>query len=201
MKIKFKKLSENAVTPSYAKPGDAGLDLTATRIGDKNDKPITLSLDADFTKNDLSMIIYHTDIAVEIPYGFVGLIFPRSSISNQPLTLANCVGIIDSGYRGEIQVRMKFDAPAMGAILTEAYALERKEDSEYKLPTGISTGIYKVYDRIAQLVIIPYPEIELEEVDELSLNTERGIGGFGSTTPYMTYSPMILDLTDNKKAA
>lgn len=172
MKVKFKKLSDQAVTPSYAKPGDAGLDLTVTRICDSDDKPFNIQ-NVKSTDNT-AMIIYHTDIAVEIPTGFVGLIFPRSSISKKPMTLANCVGVIDSGYRGEVQVRMKLDAPGIGRILADF------------LKTGTTNGksvfkdIYQVGDKVAQLVIIPYPEVELEEVSELS-STERGEGGFGST--------------------
>jgi len=90
MDLKYSKLSELAKEPSYAKPGDAGLDLTATKI----------------VKNSLFSVWYNTDIAVEIPKGHFGMIVPRSSISNDAaLTLANDVGIIDAGYRGGIQVR------------------------------------------------------------------------------------------------
>ena len=80
MKVKIKKLCENAVIPSYAKPGDAGMDLVATsRMFDK-----------------YGNVEYGTGLAMEIPEGYVGLIFPRSSISKKDLALTNAVGVIDS---------------------------------------------------------------------------------------------------------
>ena len=90
MKLKIKKLNENAVIPKYAKQGDAGLDLTCTEIEFDNDTNTTL---------------YKTGLAVEIPEGYVGLLFPRSSIYKTVLNLTNSVGVIDSGYRGEIMMR------------------------------------------------------------------------------------------------
>lgn len=90
MNLKYKKLNDSAKDPKYAKLGDAGLDLTATKI----------------VKNNLFSVWYNTDIAVEIPKDHFGMLVPRSSISNDgALTLANDVGIIDAGYRGGIQVR------------------------------------------------------------------------------------------------
>ena len=142
MKVNIKKLSENAVIPTYAKEGDAGMDVVATSI-------INETLDS---------ITYGTDIALEIPEGFVGLVFPRSSIRKTHLHLSNSVGVIDSGYRGEIQ-------------------------ATFKKIQGISNNAldnYKVGDRIFQLMIIPHPTIQFQEVDELT-TTERGEGGFGST--------------------
>jgi dUTP pyrophosphatase len=142
MQVKIKKLSPEAVIPSYAKVGDAGMDLVATKI-------INETLDS---------ITYGTDIALEIPEGFVGLVFPRSSIRKTHLHLSNSVGVIDSGYRGEIQ-------------------------ATFKKVQGISNNAldnYKVGDRIMQIMIIPHPPIQFEEVEELN-NTERGEGGFGST--------------------
>lgn len=140
MKVRVRKLSEHAVTPSYAKPGDAGLDLVAIDC---------------YKNHDYGFIEYGTGLSIEIPEGYVGLIFPRSSISKTPHTLANSVGVIDSGYRGEIKLRMRYQ--------------DDKEDMEY----GFG-------DKVGQLVIIPFPKIELEESQELS-ETERGNGGFGST--------------------
>ena len=91
MEVKIKKLCETAVIPSYAKPGDAGMDLVATsRVFDK-----------------YGNVEYGTGLAMEIPEGYVGLIFARSSISKQDLSLANAVGVIDSGYRGEIKFKFK----------------------------------------------------------------------------------------------
>jgi dUTP pyrophosphatase len=139
MNVKIKKLTQYTTVPSYSKDGDAGMDLVATKI----------------ISNTSSDISYGTDLAMEIPKGFVGLIFPRSSIRKYDLTLSNSVGVVDSGYRGEIQ-------------------------AVFKKTNGLDSFVYKVGDRIAQIMIIPYPSINFEEVDELS-DTERGDGGFGST--------------------
>lgn len=139
MKVNIKKLNPFVVTPSYAKQGDAGMDLRTTGITEQTDKYIE----------------YGTGICVEIPEGYVGLIFPRSSISKTDLILANSVGVIDSGYRGEIKCRFKITSD---------------EDIE----------IYDFGDKIAQMIIIPYPQIQFEVVEELS-STERSEGGFGSS--------------------
>ena len=147
MKVKIKKLHEDAVIPAYAKEGDAGLDFTAVNI----------------SKDNVGNITYHTGLAVAIPDGYVGLLFPRSSISKKQQFLTNCVGVIDSGYRGEIMAKFK---PVMGSYET---ILELFESNEYEIG-----------DRVVQLLIIPYPQIELEEVEELS-SSERGHNGFGST--------------------
>ena len=141
MKVRIKKLSENAVIPTYAKSGDAGMDLVATSIISETDTQITFGI----------------GLALEIPKGFVGLIFPRSSVRKTRLMLSNCVGVVDSGYRGELQ------------------ATFNKVNQN-----SIAENDYKVGDRIAQIMIIPHPPIEFEETDELS-DTERGEGGFGST--------------------
>lgn len=141
MVVKIKKLVENAVIPAYSKKGDAGLDLTA----------VSKTIDGN------SNIVYGTGLAVEIPEGFVGLLFPRSSNSKTDLYLTNHVGVVDSGYRGEIMFKFR---PVNGAIL--------------------GATVYQVMDRVGQLVIIPYPNIEFEEVTELS-TTERNTGGYGST--------------------
>jgi len=143
MKVRFKKLSENAVTPSYSKPGDAAMDLTAIT---KNQV-----MGGGFYTQDLKYLEYGTGLAVEVPEGHVALIFPRSSISETDLTLTNSVGVIDSGYRGEIKFRFRATKNEMQ---------------------------YQVNERVGQMLIIPYPTIELEEVKELS-KTERGTGGFG----------------------
>jgi dUTP pyrophosphatase len=139
MKVKIKKIHPDAVIPSYAKTGDAGMDLVATSI----------------INEEVFQITYGLGIALEIPEGFVGLVFPRSSIRKTDLSLTNCVGVIDSGYRGELQ------------------ATFRKE-------RGVASRKYEVGDRAVQIMIIPHPTIEFNEVNELS-NTERGDGGFGST--------------------
>lgn len=136
MKVKIKKLHPDAVIPKYAKDGDAGMDLTAVDVA-----------------SDEGTITYKTGIAVEIPRWHVGLLFPRSSVYKTGQTLTNCVGVIDSGYRGEIM--MKYTLSAYG-----------KE--------------YDIGDRIGQLIIMPYPLVEFEEVDNLT-SSSRGNGGYGST--------------------
>ena len=147
MKVRIKKLNEGAIVPSYSKQGDAGMDLTAINI----------------SKDNVGNITYHTGLAIEIPEGYVGLLFPRSSISKKQQFLTNGVGVIDSSYRGEIMAKFK---PVMGSYET---ILELFESNEYE-----------VNDRVVQLIIMPYPEIEFEEVEDLS-SSERGYGGFGST--------------------
>lgn len=138
MEVKIEKLSRNAVIPSYSKYGDAGLDLVATSV--------------HFSKYK-SIVEYGTDLAIEIPFGYVGLIFPRSSIYKHDMILLNSVGVIDSGYRGEIKFKFWY---------------QKRETA------------YEVGDRIGQLIIIPYPQIKFVETDKLS-ETERGTGGYGST--------------------
>jgi dUTP pyrophosphatase len=141
VKVRIKKLNENAVIPSYAKSGDAGMDLVATSIISETQIQIT----------------YGIGLAMEIPKGFVGLIFLRSSVRKTRLMLSNCVGVVDSGYRGELQ-----------ATFNKVNQNSQAEND------------YKVGDRVAQIMIIPHPPIEFDEVAELS-DTERGEGGFGST--------------------
>ena len=139
VKVRFKKLHPEAIIPSYAKPGDAGMDMTAISIMDDEGFQVT----------------YGTGIAVEIPEGYVGFIFPRSSIRKYQIELTNSVGVIDSGYRGEIQLTFNKTA-------------------------GVPSKRYAVGDRIGQLIIMPYPTVIPIESDTLS-DTERGQGGFGST--------------------
>ena len=138
MKVKIKRLDKSAVIPKYAKDGDAGLDLTATA----------------YKVNEKGQYIYTSDLALEIPDGYVGLLFPRSSICKKDLEMTNSVGVIDSNYRGPIKSVFN--------------------------PTCEDPEIYELGERFAQLIIIPYPKIEFEEVGELS-ETNRGTGGYGST--------------------
>ena len=135
MKVKIKKLSPDAKIPKYAKPGDACMDLYAV----------------SHTIDQYGNQVYDTQIAMEIPKGYVGLIFPRSSVSKTGLTLRNSVGVIDSGYRGPIMLKFSGE-----------------------------TGSYLAGDRIGQIMILPYPEIEYVETNQLS-DSDRGSGGFGST--------------------
>ena len=134
------KLTDGAPLPRHAKPGDAGLDLTTRQ-------------NAVIRPHETKMV--GTGVAVEIPDGCVGLVFPRSGLaSKKGVNLANCVGVIDSGYRGEIMVPLH----NMGGD-----------------PKIVASG-----DRVCQLVVVPYISCDCVEVDELS-ETERGAGGFGST--------------------
>jgi dUTP pyrophosphatase len=149
MKVRIQKLNPLAQIPSYAKDGDAGMDVIATSVISDTPEQIT----------------YGLGIALEIPKGFVGLVFPRSSIRKTGLQLSNSVGVIDSGYRGELQ-----------ATFNKIFGSEGFYD-ETKMQTN---EFYKVGDRVAQIMIIPHPPIEFEEADKLS-DTERGEGGFGST--------------------
>lgn len=135
MILKIKKLNKRAVIPKFAKEGDAGMDLVA----------VSAHQTVDYVE-------YGTGLALEIEPGNVGLIFPRSSISKTGQRLLNSVGVIDSGYRGEIKVRMNHS----------------------------NKKAYREGDRIAQLVIMETPKIVIEEVDDLS-DSSRGSGGFGST--------------------
>lgn len=139
MIVPFKKLNPVAVTPCYAKNGDAGMDLTATRVIHEDEKQIT----------------YGTDLAFEIPDGFVGLVFPRSSIRKYDLDLSNSVGVIDSQYRGEIE-------------------------ATFNKKIGMASSVYNIGDRICQIIIMPFPFITLKELSELN-QTDRGENGFGST--------------------
>lgn len=138
LKVKVKKLKDNAVVPKYSKDGDAGMDLTITEVISE-------------TLNDIT---YGFGVAMEIPKNYVGLVFPRSSIRKYDLSLSNAVGVIDSGYRGEIQATFK------------------KTEGSYIY--------YGVGERGAQIIIIPYPQVEFVESDNLS-DTERGDEGFGSS--------------------
>jgi dUTP pyrophosphatase len=139
MEVKIKKLHPDAIIPTYSKLGDAGMDLTITSI----------------KENTTFSVTYGFGIAMEIPTGFVGLVFPRSSVRNYELSLTNCVGVIDSGYRGELQ-------------------------ATYRKHGGLDSLKYVVGDRGAQIMILPYPQISFVETDTLS-NTDRSDGGFGST--------------------
>jgi dUTP pyrophosphatase len=139
MELKIKKLIPEAVIPQYAKNGDACFDIVATSISFANPYYIE----------------YGTGLAMEVPEGFVGTLFPRSSISNTDLTLANSTGILDSGYRGEIKFRFRTSSRSFGKH-------------------------YAVGDRIGQMMLVEIPKIKFKEVTELS-TTERGEGGYGSS--------------------
>ena len=158
MKVRFKKLSDNAVMPKKAHPTDAGFDLVAT------------SREIDEYGN----IVYGTGLAVEIPDGYVGLAFPRSSVSKYDLVMANCTGVIDAPFRGEMKFKFKM------AIEAGKLAIEGAGEHIFAQTTYPKNRVYNIGDRIAQLVILPIPAIEFEEAEELS-SSDRGEGGYGST--------------------
>ena len=141
--MRIKKLNENAIVPTKGSEYAAGYDLYAVL----EDEKITI------WPHDTVMI--DTGWAMKIPKGYFGAIFARSGLaSKQGLRPANCVGVIDSDYRGPVKVALHND--------TNEHQIVRQGD------------------RIAQLVIIPYNQIDFVEVDDLD-ETERGTGGFGST--------------------
>lgn len=137
MKIQYKLLYEGAAAPTKAHTTDAGYDLTAWSAS---------------TSNISDYVEYNTGVAVNIPEGYVGLLFPRSSVSNKDMILKNCVGVLDSGYLGNILFRYR----------------------------NYGDNIYQVGDRVGQLVILKLPEVELEETDSFT-KSQRGENGFGST--------------------
>lgn len=151
MQINIKKLDPTAEIPTYAKEGDAGMDLRAVSMNIKygEDKE-------GYTSKEIKYIEYDTGLAMEIPKGYVGYLFPRSSVSKTDLMLANCVGVVDSGYRGPVKLRFK--------------------------KSGCSADVarYSVGERVGQIIIMPVPDFEFNEVEELT-DTDRGDGGFGST--------------------
>lgn len=152
MKVKIKKLNDKAVIPAYAHiDGDMGMDITA----------ISYEYDPVYDR-----FIYHTGLAFEVPKGYGMLIFPRSSNCKTEAYLCNSVGVLDSNYRGELMFIFKNRTCTDTSI------------AEYEVENELAP--YKVGDRIGQIVIMPYPIIEFEEVDELS-DSDRGTGGFGST--------------------
>jgi dUTP pyrophosphatase len=145
MKLRIKKLNENAVIPSYGSPYSAGADLYAVLDRDKIEIP------------PHETYLVHTGLAFEIPEGYVGLVFARSSLgTKRGLAPANKVGVIDSDYRGEIKVALHNHNGSGDALC-------------------VDNG-----ERIAQISIVPYLKADFEVVENLE-DTERGEGGFGST--------------------
>ena len=153
MKIKIQKLHENAVTPTYAHAGDACFDLYAATVEGYSKIPISLSEGCSVTCG--------TGLAFEVPESHVMLVFSRSGMGfKHGIRLANCTGIVDHGYAGEVMVKLTSDEAA---------------DHDSKPPEVIKAGM-----RIAQAMIIPVESCEFEVVEQLAL-TERGDGGFGSS--------------------
>ena len=152
MEVKIKKLYEDSILPTKAHATDAGYDLYAHSKVFDND----------------GNVVYGSGVAMEIPQGYVGFVFPRSSNAKKDLILSNSVGIIDSGYRGEIMFKFKTCQQVRG-------------DGIIAAPLTVPlVHCYDTKERIGQIIIIPYPDIEFVEVEELS-DSDRGDGGYGSS--------------------
>ena len=193
LEVKFKKLNEKAVIPTYAHDGDVGMDLTA------------ISVEYDMEKD---MYIYHTGLAFETDKHYGMFLFPRSSNRNTEAYLCNHVGIADTAiYRGEIilcyknrtslQVRAEMEkvryffndvsyksftiSSDCGLMFTwQDSAKNAISASNWIYDNPMSFAPYQVGDRIAQMVILPYPNVKLREFNELS-STDRNDNGFGSS--------------------
>ena len=150
MEIKVKLLSNLGVLPKKSHIADAGFDMVATS------KKITEKY-----------IEYGTDVSMRIPNGYVGMIFPRSSVTKKDLMLKNAVGIIDSEFLGEISFRFQ---------TTVSFDIE--DDQPFIHQTQFNR--YDVGDKIGQIIIIKLPTIEMVETDDLE-DSERGTGSYGST--------------------
>ena len=166
IKVKFKKLHKDAVVPTRAHSTDAGYDLTCTSIETKG-----------------GHFICGTGLAVEIPKGYAGYIFPRSSIMKYELALSNSVGVIDSGYRGEI--KMVFNPTRITTYPRSwwqrlRWLLTGSMNDKKVISQILLHDIYKPGDRIGQLIIRPVTNITWVEAGELE-ESERGEGGYGST--------------------
>ncbi len=135
IELKVKKIHPSAIIPSYAHSGDAGMDVVA----------ISREINEKYVE-------YKTGLSFEVPAGHVCLIFPRSSVSKKDLLLCNSVGVLDSGYRGELILRFQ----------------------------RFGEDIYEVGEKVGQIMVVPYPSVKIHEVEELS-DSSRGKGGFGST--------------------
>ena len=166
MELKIKKMSDKAIMPIRAHKSDAGLDLTAT------------SITSEINECGQFILVYHSDIAVEIPEGYVGLLFPRSSIAKKSILFTNAVGVIDSGYRGEIMAKVR-------------------NTSGDSVP-----AVYKVGEKFAQLVIVPYvSDITIIESTELE-DSDRGEGSYGSSdiNKDISAAETTDDTSDDKQA-
>lgn len=156
-------------TPAYQTDGAAAFDLYAN----------SLKLNEDY-----GVIEYGTGLRFEIPEGYYGKIVPRSSIYKKELILCNHSGVVDSDYRGEVRVIFRH-VRSRGHVVEAASALENNGPSFYKywLENNFYPGVYKIGDRIAQMMILPVEQVNIVEVDSGFLlgKTARGENGFGST--------------------
>ena len=170
MVVKFKRLADNAIMPIRGTVGSAGVDLTAIKITTETNEVGEV------------ILVYHTGLSVEIPEGYAGFLFMRSSVSKKPLSMCNAVGVIDSDYRGEIMAKFRTTA-------------------------NIVPSVYQVGERFAQLVIMPVANYTIEEAETLG-TTERGENGFGSTDSINESAAMplqqqesVIDTKDNVQSA
>ncbi len=183
--INVKRLCAEAKLPTRAHATDAGWDLyAASRVFDRK-----------------GTVTYGTGIAMEIPEGHVGLVFPRSSVANKDLNLSNSVGVIDAGYRGEITVRFRptlsfferdlppasdpddYDGRDQTDPTTQYVSFHGRDERMPDVPAGclpFANHNYEVGERVAQIIIMPFPEVAFQEAASLS-DSERGTGGYGST--------------------
>lgn len=167
MKVKIKKVHPDAVIPQYATEFSAGMDLTVI----------------DWKIDEYGNKVYHTGLAFEIPKGYAGFIFPRSSNAKKNLWLTNSVGIIDADYRGEVTLKYKTTLRIMTSFwlrLRMFFGKLLSTDDTIKVTNVWDNQDYQIGDKCGQIVIMPFPKIEFEEVEELS-TTQRGTGGYGST--------------------
>ena len=150
MKLKIKKLHPNAIVPSYATAGAACFDLS---VHGEDWGINARAYGVEVTPG--KTVTLGTGLAFEVPVGHVMLVFSRSGHGfHSGARLSNCVGVVDSDYRGELKVRIHVDG--LGGLT-------------------INPG-----DRIAQAMLVPIPQVEFELVEELA-DTVRGTGGIGST--------------------
>lgn len=167
MKVKIKRLNKDAVIPNYATDGSAGMDLTAVSK----------------TFDEYGNIVYGTGLSFELPKGYVGLLFPRSSNSKTQLLLMNHVGVLDSDYRGEVTFKFRplyHKAKESFWLWIAKHCFGVKDLEPLVATTWELDSDYEVGDRIGQIIIVKHPNIEFVESEELS-ETERGNGGYGST--------------------
>lgn len=168
MVIKVNKLDERAVLPTRGSEYAAGWDLYALL------EPNVEYIEIEGGKTEF----IHTGLSLEIPEGYFGAIYARSGLAaNSGLRPANCVGVIDSDYRGEIMVALHNDNPPINSfeqkVSDDVSIIDEKRDPD-------AVKCIEAGQRIAQLIIQKFEDIEFQEADELS-DTERDDGGFGST--------------------
>ena len=171
-RIPTKRVNQDAPLPTYAHDGDAGMDLCSME---------------DVTLWPGETVTVKTGIAMAIPKGWAGFVFPRSGLGSRGLTLSNCVGVIDSTYRGEIGAPLHNNHPTHKpaedarpkGLLARLRELIVRRLQWQLVPNNHPIAVHKG-DRVCQIVFLPVGQATLVETDELD-ETERSDGGFGST--------------------